>query len=61
MTVGREHNPAELTAVDVGNAVVPRQPLVKKSVISLDQIENIAVFPEQRLEVKFRFTPEGFP
>ena len=40
--VGERHA-AEVIAVDVGNAVVPRQPLVDEAVVGGQQIEQTAI------------------
>ena len=36
------------------------EPLVEERVVGLNEVQNHAVFPKERLEVEFRFTSKGF-
>ena len=45
---------AELAAVDVGNAVMPRQPLVDERVVGIQQIHDAAVFAHDAVEEQRR-------
>ena len=50
-SLGHRHAP-ELAAVDVGDAVVPRQPLVDERVVGRQQVEHAAVLAHRRCSKK---------
>ena len=49
---------AEPAAVDVGNAVVPRQPFVDEGVVGAQQIQDAAVLAQDALEQQLGLAPE---
>src|SRR5258705_153242 len=51
----------EGAAVDVRNAVMPRQPFVDEGVVRPQQIKDTVVFLDDALEEQLRFAPEGLP
>ena len=58
--VGHRHA-AELAAVDVGDAVVPRQPLVHERVVGAQQVEHAAVLADDALEQQLGLAAERLP
>ena len=54
-----EGHAAERTAVDAGDAVLAGKPLVDKSVIRVEQVHHIAVFPDDALKEHLGFLTEG--
>ena len=52
---------AEVAAVDVRHAVVPRQPLVDERVVGVEQVEHAAVLRDDALEEQLRFLAERLP
>ena len=56
--VGRHRHAAEIRTVDVGDAVVLRQPLVHERVVRVEQIQHRAVLAQHALEQQLRFPLE---
>ena len=54
-----ERDPAELAAIDVGNAVVAREPLVDERVVRRQQLQHTAVLPQHALEEELGLLPES--
>ena len=54
----RQRHAAEAGAGDVGNAVVPREPLVDERVVGGDQIEHAAVLADDAVEEELGFLDE---
>src|SRR5262249_31343455 len=52
---------AELRAVDATNAVVLGQPLIKESVVRVQQLEYAAVLAQDAFEKQFGLAPERLP
>ena len=50
---------AKLAAVDVGNLVVARQPLVHEGVVRGQQVDDAPVVADLIVEQQFRFALEG--
>jgi hypothetical protein len=42
----RSFHGAELAAMDAGDAIVPRQPLIDEGVVGREQIKHVAVFAD---------------
>ena len=58
LALGRERHAAEAAAVDIGNPVVPGQPLVEKGVVRPDQIEHAAILAHHAVEEELGLLPE---
>ena len=58
--VGDRHSP-ELAPVDVGDAVVPRQPLVDERVVGVQEIHDAAVFAHDAVEEERRLFLHRLP
>jgi hypothetical protein len=54
----RQRHPPEMAAVDMGNAVMPRQTLVQEGVVGVEQIEQAAVVADDAAEQHLRFALE---
>ena len=55
---GRQRHAPEVRAVDVRDAVVPRQPLVDERVVGGQQIDDVAVLADDALEEQLRLALE---
>ena len=55
-----ERHTAELSAVDVRNAIVFREPFIHERVVRCQQVEDVAIFAHHAFEEHFGFTPESF-
>ena len=56
--VGQRDAP-EAAPADVGDPVVPREPLVDEREVGVDQIQDAAILADDGLEQQFRLAPEG--
>ena len=54
----KRHRP-ELSAANVGNSVVSRQPFVDERVIGVQEIHDVAVFVEDAADKQFHFLSES--
>ena len=60
IVLGERHT-AEETAFDVGNPVMPREPLVHECVIRIEQIDDAAVLAQDALEEQLHLALEAMP
>ena len=51
----------EVAALDVGNAVVPREPLVDERVVGAQQVEHVAVLAHDAVEEQLGFPAKRLP
>ena len=51
----------EVAPLHVGNAVVPREPVVDEGVVGVEQVEDAAVLPHDALEEQLRLAAERLP
>ena len=59
--VAGKRNLPEALAIDAGNAVVLRQPLVQERVVRVEQIEDAAILPDDAVEEQLGLAAEGLP
>ena len=56
-----ERHAAEVRSVNIGDAVVPGEPLVDERVVGGQQIDDVAILPHDAFEEQLRLAPEPLP